>query len=406
MDLIQLYSAIQRVVQSLKTSGLMPALKNYRGSLRGQANADRASIESVLIEASNAYIEKSAMYTEQEISVVNLLHLAELGKASYWLDMTSNIRSVEVRLAQAVSAYSKLMFATGHLPGLLSLVRETSAMEGLRTDEPDSGTLLLRLYDAVEPASSPDRMSRLIDAVDLIYSACSAMSDARPDSLRLMSVAGVSVRSVIFHGDVQAINAVRKVIAQLNESAARLHQDELYSVDAIAAEMPLLDAIDELEHLDALSPDVAANAARDAREGAIMVLECGAQLVDHDAVANSSSYIPASVIAKLDADGKSFDNIDSRIGESIDARYDEVYERERLKLLNESPEHDGSSITSDAANASGSPITSVYGRELASSSRGERSPGKSELASRVVDNRKDSIDELIVDLNRLYSDNQ
>jgi len=103
LDLIQLYSATQRVVTSLKTSGLMPALKNYRASLQGQGGRDRASIEMVLMEASNAYIEKTTMYGEDEISVVNLLHLGELGKSSYWLDVTSNVKSVESRLAQSAA---------------------------------------------------------------------------------------------------------------------------------------------------------------------------------------------------------------------------------------------------------------------------------------------------------------
>ena len=135
----------------------MPALKSYRASLSGQnvgGKTDRASAESVLMQASNAYIEKSAMFGEDEAAVVNLLHLGELGTDSFWLDMVSNVRSVEVRQAQAVSAYSKMMFAVSHLPGLLSLVRETSAVEGLRTDEADGGTLVLRLYDSIESAAS------------------------------------------------------------------------------------------------------------------------------------------------------------------------------------------------------------------------------------------------------------
>jgi len=162
-------------------------------------------------------------------------------------------------------------------------------------------------------------MSRLIDAVDMIYSACSSLSDAPASSIRLMSVSGVAVRSVIFHGDLQTINTTQKVVANLNRKAAESFENNSYSVEAIASEMPFLDAIAELEQIDVL---------------AIMLLECGAQLVDYTSVSDTG-YIPASVIAKLDADGRTFDNIDFGIGESIDARYDEVYEREKDRLLNE-----------------------------------------------------------------------
>jgi len=347
----------------------MPALKNYRASLHGSAGGkvDRASSEAVLMQASDAYIEKSAMFGDDEAAVINLLHLGQLGTASFWLDMTSNVRSIEVRQAQAVSAYSKMMFAVSHLPGLLSLVRETSAVEGLRTDEVDAGTLVLRLYDSVEPASSPDRMSRLIDAVDMIYSACA-------------------------HGDSQTINATQKVVQNLNQMASESHQHDGYSVEAIAAEMPFLQAIDELEQLDVISATVAANAGRDAQEGAIMLLECGAQLVDHTSVSDSG-YIPASVIAKLDADGKSFDNIDSNIGESINARYDEVYDREKQKLLTETLPQTETEVS--AVHATEKP---------ASSSRGERSARSPVVKSQDKDKHQDSIDELIIDLNRLYGE--
>ena len=168
-----------------------------------------------------------------------------------------------------------------------------------------------------------------------------------------------------------------------------------YSIEGIASEMPLLDTLDELEHLGVLSAEVAANSVRDAQEGAIMLLECGAQLVDYEA-ASDNGYIPASVIARLDADSKSFDSIDSRIGESIDARYDEVYELEKEKLLNESSDQ---SIESDLASAASDSHVSSD-----SSLRGERGAGAPLGPKYLLDNRKDSIDELIIDLNRLYGE--
>ena len=396
LDLIQLYSATRRVVQSLKTSGLMPALKSYRASLSGRSVAgngkvDRAGAESTLMQASNAYIDKTAMFGEDEEAVVNLLHLGQLGTASFWLDMTSDARPVDARQAQAVSAYSKIMFAVSHLPGLLSLVRETTAVEGLRTDEAGSGALVLRLYDSIEPASSPDRLSRLIDAVDMIYSACASLSDAAAGSLRLMSVSGVAVRTVIFHGDAQTINATQTVILNLNRAAAELYESQNYSVEVIASGMPFLDAIEELEQLNVIDAGLAAKAGRDAQEGAIMLLECGAQLVDHTSVSDTG-YIPASVIARLDADGRTFDSIDSSIGDSIDARYDELYDREKEKLLNEPVPVSSEKVTVDSPS------------EVPAKPRGERSAGAAVDIPADMDIREDSIDELIIDLNRLYGE--
>ena len=142
---------------------------------------------------------------------------------------------------------------------------------------------------------------------------------------------------------------------------------------------------------------LAAKASRDAQEGAIMLLECGAQLVDHTSVSDTG-YIPASVIAKLDADGRTFDSIDSRIGESIDARYDEVYDREKEKLLNEASLLPSEHATTDAPPPVSTSLRSETGL------RSERKASASGVAAKDMAVRKDSIDELILDLNRLYGE--
>lgn len=112
-------------------------------------------------------------------------------------------------------------------------------------------------------------------------------------------------------------------------------------------------------------------------------------------MASESAYIPASVIARLDADGKTFDNIDSRIGESIDARYDEVYDCEKQKLQNE-PTVEVSENSTEVTNDTESTD--------AGSARGERVASQSVESKDLPENRKDSIDELIVDLNRRYGE--
>ena len=374
------------MVKSLQTSGMMPALKAYRASLRGKGNVDVA--EAQLMQASNAYIEKTAMFGKDEASVVNLLHLGQIGTSSFWIDLTSNVRPVEVRQAQSVSAYSKMMFATSHLPSLLALVRETSAVEGLRTEDPDAGRLVLRLYDSIESAASPDRMSRLIDAVDMLYAAGAAIAAVPSETLQLMSVTGVAVRSVIFHGDAQAINATQRIIHHLNQVAAESHRNQNYSVESIADGLPFLKAIHDLHQIDAIDRDTARSAQRNAKEGAIMLLESGAQLVEFDTEGDHEA-LPPSVIARLDADAKSFDAIDSRIGDSIDKRYDQVYDNARQKLINESQHVKAPAQSKD---------------EMTVSARGERIASKPAASAKPVNGPEDTIDDLMIDLNRLYSE--
>ena len=359
----------------------MPALKSYRASLRGRE--DRAKAVARMTRASEAYLERTLMFGDDESAVVNLLHLGQLGTASFWMDLASDVHPLETRQAQAVSAYSKMMFATNHLPSLMALVRESSAVDGLRSDDEVTDSLVLRLYDSVESASSPDRMARMIDAVDMLYSSCASISDNGNIPLELMSVSGVAIRSVVFQGSAQVMVSVKEVIDYLNQVAIDSHQDTTYSVDAIAADMPFLEAVEELAKHDVIDRGIASAVTRNARDSAIMLLECGAQLVKHDSISDAG-LMPAAVIAKLDADSKSFDAIDGKINESIAECYDDVYQREKDKLVNEA--------------VSGKVETA------ATSTRGERTASTTLDAEQSPTLRKDSIDDLIIDLNRLYSE--
>ena len=433
LDLIQLYTATQRVVESLKTSGLMPALRAHRLSLRGQG--DRASAQAGIEQASSAYIKQVAAFGDDESAVVSLLHLNELGSPSFWQDLTLDTRPVELRLGKSVTAYSKIMFAVSHLPGLLSLVRETRAIDGLRSDDPENGILVLRLYDAEEPASSPDRMSRLIDAVDLLYSACALMSVAssasmqlssatRPPSLQLMSVSGVAVRSVVFRGDASSITTTRNVINKLNQAAADASDNGGHRVESIASSMPLLDAVDALHKLKTLDTAQAETISRRSQEGAIMLLDCGAQLVDHESSADDS-LVPGVVVASLDADEKSFEAIDASVVDMISDGFDEIYLSEKLKLVNEPsdmptpPDNSDTGTRAKRGSVAGKPsIGSVGGTLRGDASNEANSDGSSTVADNIDNagttnlpsdaassaHAAENIDKLITDLNRLYGE--
>ena len=368
----------------------MPALKSYRASLRGLE--DRAKAVASVTHASEAYLEKTLMFGDDEAAVVNLLHLGQLGTASFWLDLTSDVHSVETRQAQSVSAYSKMMFAVNHLPSLLALVRESSAIDGLRSEDASADSLVLRLYDSVESASSPDRLARLIDAVDMLYANCASLlpqqlkSQPQNIPLQLMSVSGVAIRSVVFRGDALLVAAAQKVILYLNQMSEESHKDTVYSVESIADSMPFAELVGEILQLEENKDGVLGAVTKNAKDSAIMLLECGAQLASVDSVADSG-VLPSTVIAKLDADAKAFDAIDNKVNASIVKRYDQVYERERDKLINETDANDA-----------------VDDKPETGSARGKRGARVAIDSDQAPPMRKDSIDDLIIDLNRLYSE--
>ena len=69
-------------------------------------------------------------------------------------------------------------------------------------------------------------------------------------------------------------------------------------------------------------------------------------------------------------------------------RYDDVYQRERDKLINDADATDAKSVTD----------------KLTGNARGERRASVAIDPTQAPAKRKDSIDDLIIDLNRLYSE--
>ena len=102
-----------------------------------------------------------------------------------------------------------------------------------------------------------------------------------------------------------------------------------------------------------------------------------------------------SVVARLDADARSFDSIDARISDAIDVQYDQIYDREREKLIGDV----------DLVSAGPSDQGSVRGERLASNSPGVMASADTDetrAVERASETGEDGIDELMIDLNRLY----
>jgi len=150
--------------------------------------------------------------------------------------------------------------------------------------------------------------------------------------LQLVSVSGVALRSIVFHGDADVIAATKRVIQHLNQSANQALEDQQFSIESIASEQPFLDALEELMRVGTIERAIYEGARRDAMEGSIMLMEAGGHLVDFTADKLDMAPIPASVIARLDIDAETFAAIDERILGSIENRYEDLYDQERAKL--------------------------------------------------------------------------
>lgn len=302
----------------------MPALKQYRTFLAGTTTERHPEIE--LNEATRSYMEQVAGFGPEELVVLDKLNLTELHSHSFWANLAATDRTTEQRQAQLVSAYSRIMFASGQLPGLLGLVREASAVDSLHANDPDTGVIALRVHDSVEPSSDPERLARLIDGLDMIYESCAVLAQTPPRGLKLMSVSGLAYRTLVFHGHAEPVTATRRIIRSLNERVGHTGSHEVSALEQICRELPFMYSLDELSRVGALSVATEGHIRQGVVGGAIMVVEAGALLTD---------YQESQDRAKIDMDASAFDAIDDQAESYVEEEYMHKYRRARDHLIAE-----------------------------------------------------------------------
>lgn len=274
VELNQLLSSVENVLNALEVSGLQAAVVQYRESIIA-GDADSAVGE--LARASDQYLDHAAAYSQSDSALAGNLHLAPLESPGFWFDISAAVLDETLRLSTLAEIQENLGFASRHLPKLLAL---SDGHGSVGTDLPvnDNAIIRVRIHDAVEKASFPDRISRLIDGVDMIYQCCADLAGESPDELEVMSVSGFNHRAFVFKGHPEVATATRRIIRALYQQASISLKEENYSVDQIAEQIPFMHAIDELFRVNALD----AHAANEIREGvlagSIMLLECGVRI--------------------------------------------------------------------------------------------------------------------------------
>jgi len=313
----------------------MPALKDYRGFLDGTLTD--ANTETRLNVAIRHYLDQAAKFSTEELAVLNQLKLTDLHSSSFWAVLASTERTIAQRQRLLVSAYSRLMFATGQLPGLLGLVREASAVESLQVPDTQTGVLALRVHDAGEPASDPERLARLIDGIDMIYESCAVLAGKPGRGLKLMSLSGLAFRTLVFHGHTEPLTASRRIIHSLNERVDHTSVQDVSVLERICTELPFMASLDELNRVGSISARKVEQVRKGVIGGSIMLVEAGAMLTD---------YQVGREQAKIDIEAGGFDAIDRQAESGAEQVWEHEYERAKNKLIGKSEaDFQGSAVT-------------------------------------------------------------
>ena len=291
----ELRTAVAKIVQILDKSDIRSVLDQYRSSKGDQ----RTALAAKLGHAGAVIMERLDSLSESDRQVTKFLHLDNLGSARYWQKLLSNTDSPKEHQAEIVRLASRVMFARHHLPGIVKLLGSVDtkvveakavAVDSVPVLEKGEGRLKIRLTDAGERASDPDRVARAIDGIDMLYSACASIARKPAIDLRLDSVVAKQNRDrdLQFTGERDCMAAVYAVIDAIPAALAGIDPDQDIDLDLVVRSLPIFEDLNTLASLGTFSKNDLKDVSDTMHQGALLTLESGVILVDSESEAKTS----------------------------------------------------------------------------------------------------------------------
>ena len=269
----ELRSAINSVVELLRSTQIQQAISHFRTAL---IRNEKSTAIDHLNAASQQLMAGYAHFGAAEKKVCGFMHLENLGSDKYWSEILSISHGLEQTRAEVVQLYSRVMFAANHLPGLVALLDTENGKD--KALPRGRAYLEIRLLDAGEKASDLDRISRTIDGIDMVYSACVSLAKKPAVNLSLVSVTGDIGRHLVFEGDQDGVNAVRAVIESIADEVADLRDTDSFDPDSLVSDLPVFDDLATLQKLGTFRSPEVAQISESLHEGCLLIMESGVLL--------------------------------------------------------------------------------------------------------------------------------
>ncbi|MFT4730394.1 MAG: hypothetical protein ACI9UN_004919 [Granulosicoccus sp.] len=382
---------VTKVVELLGTANIASVVNQYRAA---QGNK-RAEALDGLRQAADIFMEQFASMSASERQITKIMHLDSLGSQEYWSNLFGSSEDPKKHKGEIVRLASRIMFASNHLPALLSLVDQVDTTPQFATQalKQGDGYLCIRLTDAGERASDPDRVARSIDGIDMLYSACASIARKPAIDIRVDSVTPRpnGDRDVVFAGEGGSIAAVYAIINSIRETLAELDPVQEIDLDSVVWSLPIFEDLNTLASLGNFSKQDLKDISDTLHQGALLTLESGVISLDpsetvslaeaaHGAAPKNRATSSASgeklaLVSSVDANGAATEDIAPFSPVERDEHYDR-YLKEREAMLG-AQEGDGSELTA--------------GNHTANASE----QGEDTLVDK---NRKDAVDDLLKSL--------
>ena len=269
----ELRQAVDRIVEILVGADIRGAVDRFR-----IARGDERTIAAARLGHAGALVmERFESLGAVERLVVRSLHLHQLADQAYWRALVESSADPKARAGELVRLASRVVFATGQLPGLLRLLDAVDDGAGAGYPLGDGeARLVVRLIDAGERASDPDRIARSIDGIDMLYSACASIARKPAMDLRLETVDGDAARDIHLTGEREAVAAVAAVLDSIPEAVADLDEESDVDLDDLVRSLPVFEDLATLGALGSFPEPDLRDIAETMHQGALLALESGA----------------------------------------------------------------------------------------------------------------------------------
>jgi len=270
----QMQRAAEAIVALLKNSDILNIVRQSRIPSGDDKHARLAQLG----HASVALMESTEKLDSSARTVLQALHLESLTSPGYWRKLLADANEEELRQAELVRLYSRVLFATNHLPSLIKLLSCSTDVEEAVTHAGEQ-MMTITLTDAGEKAADPDRLARVIDGIDMLYSACATLAKKPAMDLQLLSVSGrKNERDISFLGDSEAIQAVKTIIESIPDAIAEIDPSEEFDIQFLVRSLPVFDDLKVLQKLGTYTPSDLQDIRDTMHQGVLLSLESGAML--------------------------------------------------------------------------------------------------------------------------------
>ena len=138
----QLRSAAGTIAELLKKSDLLNSIRQHRDA---REERQRQATRSRLSQSAKILLAGARGFSDAEQKVCSLLHLDKAASVDYWQALVSDDGDERAQQAELVQLYSRVMFASSHLPSLLNMVSDVRSAPAAIERSPGENLSLIHI---------------------------------------------------------------------------------------------------------------------------------------------------------------------------------------------------------------------------------------------------------------------